>query len=616
MQPVVIEPEAPTLSPVAIKQALTGANPPQGQTRIQYAESLLAHALATRDTEAFALLGEWMDSDPALDAALETQLSAALTEQPDAVYAFIRNHVNEHFDPRWLPRLKLAALFSLRVAIQDADCGTVGDWLTLIAREPAQFQLNDLLHEGLLAAYTRACGSSDLARQVVILAAKRDPASLDALLNDSDLLEALPNNLGQVLRDMDGDPLALLEKRGVEITLVGLARAAAAHNGSMFTSPVVEWLWEMALHEPHPRLPVIYQASTIVDALATEGSKYLSKETLDTLLVLLLGNRRDDLIDRMFTHEDATRLLLPSFVAALEQGQRTLSEAMDMVLHLVSSDGITPQQGAEIYVTIIDGQEWSEDSQPVMEQLARTLQQYPSVTLPAETLWQLLSNATTLRDEFITKQTTRELLTQIELMDEDVVLVENLRRLGTQVRWSEEAGESMVAWWRGYLREQPLNHLQKLEKLLDGKRGLEPERDVLGTLIALRKMLGMRRLDEFAAEIEAAFDVLQSLSEAFDPNGRRPSDFDPEVVRQELEARDAELPHEERQILANHLKELAHVIADMGDQRTRSNLIRREDELDRELMTGEETPHSAVDTMKWLAGYWGGTNEDEKAEDE
>jgi hypothetical protein len=615
MQPVLLETTAPTLPPTQLKQALGGANPPEGPMRIQYAEMLLAHALATRDTDSFALLGEWMDVDPALDSALEAQLSAALAEQPDAVYAFIRNHISEHFDPRWLPRLKLAALFSLQVAIQDTACSTVGDWLTLIAREPAQFELGDLLHEGLLAAYSRACGSSDLAKQVVILAAKRDPASLNQLLQDDALLEALPNNIGSVLRDMDGDPLALMDKRGVEIMLVGLARAAAARNGGMFTPPVIARLWELAAQEPHPRLPMIYQPKILIEALVSEGSTYLSKDALDTLLVLLLANRRDDLIDHMFGKDDAVRQLLPSFVSALEQGQRTLSEAMDIVQHLVSVDGITAQQGAEIYVTMVEGQEWSEDSQPVMEQLARTLQQYPSVTLPQETLWQLLSSATTLRDEFITKQTTREILSQIELMTDDGALVENLRRLGTQVRWSDDAGDSMVDWWRGYLRELPLNRLQKLEKLLDGKRGLEPERDILGTLIALRKMLGSRRLDEFAAEIEAAFDVLQSLSAAFDPNGRRPSEFDPEVVRQELEARDEELPHEERQILANHLKELAHVIADMGDQRTRSNLIRREDELDRELMTGEETPHSAVDTMKWLSGYWGGTNEDEK-EDE
>ncbi|HUN09839.1 MAG TPA: hypothetical protein PLQ56_24765 [Aggregatilineales bacterium] len=616
MQPVVVETETSMLAPAVLKQALSGSTPPDGEMRIQYAELLLAHALATRDSDSFALLGEWMDADPALDAALEKQLSAALAEQPDAVYAFIRNHVNEHFDPRWLPRLKLAALFSLRVAIQDADCGTVGDWLTLIAREPTHFNLNDLLHEGLLAAYNRACGSSELARQVVVLSAKRDPASLEVLLQDQDLLAALPNNIGNVIRDMNGDPLALLDKRGVEIMLVGLARAAAAHNGTMFTPPVIEQLWEIAAQEPHPRLPLMYQANTILEQLVVDGSNYLSKDALDALLVLILTYRRDDLIDQMFMEEDAIQRLLPSFVAALEKGQRTLSEAMDIVLHLVSSDGISPQQGAEIYVTMLEGQEWSEDSQPVMEQLARTLQQYPYVTLPQDTLWQLLSSATTLRDEFITKQTTREILSHLELMTDDAALVENLRRLGTQVRWSEEAGESMVEWWRGYLREQPINHLQKLDKLLDGKRGLEPERDVLGTLIALRKMLGGRRLDEFAAEIEAAFDVLEALSEAFDPRERRPSEFDPEVVRQELEARDEELPREERQILSNHLKELAHVIAEMGDQRTRSNLMRREDDLDRGLMTGEETPHSAVDTMKWLAGYWGGTNEDDKKEDE
>ena len=327
--------------------------------RIQYAEMLLAHALATRDSDSFVLLGEWMDADPALDAALERQLSAALSEQPDAVYAFIRNHVNEHFDPRWLPRLKLAALFSLRVAIQDADCSTVGEWLTLIAREPTQFNLGDLLHEGLLAAYNRACGSSDLARQVIVLAAKRDPDSLDALLQNEDLLAALPNNIGNVIRDMNGDALGLLDKRGIEITLVGLARAAAAHNGTMFTPAVMERLWEVAAQEPHPRLPLMYQANTILEQLVVEGSTYLSKDALDALLVLILTYRRDDLIDQMFIQDDAVQRLLPSFVAALEKGQRTLSEAMDIVLHLVSSDGISPQQGAEIYVTMLEGQEWS-----------------------------------------------------------------------------------------------------------------------------------------------------------------------------------------------------------------------------------------------------------------
>ena len=47
----------------------------------------------------------------------------------------------------------------------------------------------------------------------------------------------------------------------------------------------------------------------------------------------------------------------------------------------------------------------------------------------------------------------------------------------------------------------------------------------------------------------------------------------------------------------------------------RANLMRRGDDVDRELMKGEELPHSAVDAMKWLAGYWGGTQDDDDEED-
>lgn len=101
--------------------------------------------------------------------------------------------------------------------------------------------------------------------------------------------------------------------------------------------------------------------------------------------------------------------------------------------------------------------------------------------------------------------------------------------------------------------------------------------------------------------------MLEALSESFDPNSKRQVTFDPLTVRDELDARDDQIPPEERQVLANNLKELAHLVAEMGDNRTKSSLIRRGDDLDRDLMSGEQTPHSAVDAMKWLAGYWGGS---------
>ena len=78
-----------------------------------------------------------------------------------------------------------------------------------------------------------------------------------------------------------------------------------------------------------------------------------------------------------------------------------------------------------------------------------------------------------------------------------------------------------------------------------------------------------------------------------------------------LGAQEADISPQERQILSNDLKEIAHMVAEMGDNRTRGNLVRRGDDLDRDLMTGEQEPHGAVDVMKWLAGYWSGTQDTE-----
>ena len=124
-------------------------------------------------------------------------------------------------------------------------------------------------------------------------------------------------------------------------------------------------------------------------------------------------------------------------------------------------------------------------------------------------------------------------------------------------------------------------------------------------------MMGQWSLHEFAASVQSAFTVLEAMAESFDPNVRRSGHFDARMARDELDTQDDPLAPQERQVLANNLKELAYLIATMGDNRTRANLIRRGDDLDRELMAGEQEPHSAVDTMKWLAGHWGRTQDDD-----
>ncbi|MFN8560104.1 MAG: hypothetical protein U0703_00345 [Anaerolineae bacterium] len=152
-------------------------------------------------------------------------------------------------------------------------------------------------------------------------------------------------------------------------------------------------------------------------------------------------------------------------------------------------------------------------------------------------------------------------------------------------------------------------------RLADSRRSLDDLRVVAQSVIAFRRMLGKRSLSQFADDV-ATYAVLQALAESFDPSARRLVSFDPATVRLELDARVEELSPHELKIFANNLKELAQVIAVMGDSRSKATLIRRGDDVDRQLMTGEQQPHSAVDTLKWLAGYLGGTQDKPEADED
>jgi hypothetical protein len=600
----------------AMEAALTSGDPLQPEQRQQYAERLLDHALLTRDPEAGRLIARLMDADDALDAALNERLNAVLPEQPDAVYVLIRSHLAEQCDDCWLPRLKLAATASLQVAIRDGDADTIGQWLTLIAREPANYDLGDVLHQAIQDAQPRAAESPELAYLLVALAAKRDPTSLDRLLEDTALMNALPNNAGHVLRDFDGDPLALLQKKGIELFMVGMARAAQTCAPAMFTPASVASLWELYVTgQSIGMLPHHYQPDAIVQTWVENGVRCLNPDALESLAILMLSHRRDDLFLQLIHQPNGSKLLLPRLVPILERSHRTINDVLNLIGRIVTAGDMLPQQATDAYLYMLEGLEWQQEAQPLAQQLARALQKYPSVMLPTETYWHLLEMAGEVKDEFSTKVIARRLTSDLEPLEDEAEVIEQLRRLLGETHWSEAVHEFISDWWRDFLREQPLPRLSKLSKALDGKRVLEEERHILETLIAVRRMLNGRDIRTFAAEIRAAFSVLEALSESFDPDSRRAIHFDPATARAELDVRADDLSPQEQQILANHLKQLAQIIAAMGDNRTRANLIRRGDDLDRELMTGEETPHSAVDAMKWLAGYWGGTQEEEEEEE-
>ncbi|HLU09429.1 MAG TPA: hypothetical protein VK003_07160, partial [Oceanobacillus sp.] len=112
-----------------------------------------------------------------------------------------------------------------------------------------------------------------------------------------------------------------------------------------------------------------------------------------------------------------------------------------------------------------------------------------------------------------------------------------------------------------------------------------------------------------AEDISVAFSVLQALAESYDPTPKRTIGFEPATIRAELDARMEELSPHDLKILANNFKELAQLIGSMGDNRTKATIMRRSDDVDRQLSTGEQQPHSAIDALKWMAGYLSGMHE-------
>lgn len=603
----------------SLKAALSQLEAVDAAQREDYARRLLAHALTERDPELGLFVAHLMDKDPAIESALVDALKAAVNEQPDAVYSFARTRVAESAEKRWLPRLKLAALYSMRVAINDGGgCETIVNWLTLIAREPTSYELGDVLHYGILAAQESAHTDPDLARALILLAAKRDPSSLDPLLADQQLVNALPNNVGRVLRDLDGDPLALLQSKGVDIFLVSMGRAAAAGAGTMFTPGSIGKLWDLysGLQPINSTLPPAYQPARIVEILTTRGADFLNAESLEMLATLTLHAQQDDLFMALLHQEGGAKMLVPRLIAILEHSERTINDAISLIGRLMLAGDIQPIQAAHLYVNMLHGLEWRREALPLMQQLSRTLHQFPTIDIPPEALWNLLNAAAEVKDETMAKVAVKRLVADLEPLEEDAPFIENLRRLAAQTAWNETARGYVADWWRGFIRGQPIARLARLDKVLEGKRVLEDERGILQTLTAIRKLLGGRTLKDFAHDVRAAYTILEGLAESFDPNIKRTAQFDADIMRSELDAREDQISPQERQIMANDLKEMARLIAEMGDNRTRANIMRRGDDLDRNLMKGDQAPHSAVDTMKWLSGYWGGTQEDDEENDE
>jgi hypothetical protein len=129
---------------------------------------------------------------------------------------------------------------------------------------------------------------------------------------------------------------------------------------------------------------------------------------------------------------------------------------------------------------------------------------------------------------------------------------------------------------------------------------------VIETILATRRLVGKRTLTQFASDVHTTLTMLQALMDAFDGESKRSLQFEPLTMRAELDRLDTTLTEQEHHIFSSDLKELAHLIGILGDHRSKPNLIRREEEVDRQLMQGEQEPHGGVDVLKWMSGYLDG----------
>jgi hypothetical protein len=610
--------EGETLPPETLIAVLSADDRPQGELLHRYAEPLLLHALTSRDAEAALLVTHLMDADPVLDAALYGLLNDHLATEPDAVYALIRTRMADGSTETWAERLKVAALSALQVAITDGDSETAANWLRLIAREPASYDLGEIVHYGILAAAERARTDGVLGRLLIPLAARRDAEALDLMLSDRALLDAMAEttNLGRVLRDYDGDVLQTMQNLGYETFVIALARAAQARRKTLFVPGAIEQVWATATGAQPVNVPPQYAPETIIERWLEDGVNWLDEPALQTILTLAARDRRDDAflsLAHQLTGRDSAIKLIGS---ALQRSGRPEGDLLALIAQLQTEGDLTAQQAADIYMRLLTAFEWRKSALPIVHQLVRTIQHHPGLVVSQDVLWHLLDLADEQKDESIVRVVVRRMTADMEAVEDEPVLAERLLRLVTETTWHAPTRQYVTTWWRTTMRNASLARLQRIDKALDGKKPLEELRTIVQTVIAFRKLLGKRNLQQLATDVATAYAIMQALSESFDPSPKRSVSFEQATMRAELDARSNEITPHEQQILANNFKELGQLISSMGDNRTKASLMRRGDDVDRLLMTGDQQPQSAVDALKWLAGYLSGSQEKEDANEE
>jgi len=603
-----------------VQAVLEDSPPPAGELRQRYAQALLDHALAERDTDAAIVVARLMDSDTGLARVLNEYLSSLLADEPDAVYFFVRTKLGKDgVDATWLPLLREAAIAALHYAVEDGDSEILMEWLRLVAREPAGYELGDVLRDGIDTALEHAHQYGDLGKRLLVLTCKRAPDRVDRVLNDAETMAQMEKPVGPAFRDYALEDVNATIELGREVALVLLGRAAREartnpNAAAVFDLSTVDYIWlQVYDEEPLNNLfPPEYQPKAIIDILVTDGVDWLEPDVSQLLYTHIATAENVDLFKQMSTRLAAFDQLYTYLVTAFRNSGLPAEGVIKLVGQLSELDVLTTQQIVNIYLRLIDNHNWRREMvQPYVEQIARLIQQNRSVTIGLDPMWQMLHIASQDKIDMVTRVVARRIQGQIVEMDDTQARTDSLVRLYQEVQWNNTASKQVFNWLRDFAHTQSVARLQQMADHLNGIKGMEDAQAILETSIAIKKALGNRSLSDFAADIGTAFNILQTLSDSFDPVDRQRVDFDQPTIRAELDAREGEITARERSVLAKNLKELSHLIIELSDRRSKATIMRRQEEIERQLLAGQQEPQSAIDTMKWLSGYL-----DSKADDE
>ena len=595
------------LATSAIIGALSSGAPPAGALRARYIKKLLENALHNRDAVAGRRVAEELEADARLEAELASLFDEMLASQPDTVYVFVRNRLNHlGIDNKWIQRLQAAARDSLEVAIEEGDAPTLISWLELIAHEPLSYQLQDILRAGVLASIERAHDNGELGIHLILIAARRLPDIVDTLYEDEALLAALPSKMSHALRDNSAAALEPLIQESAEYFLLALFHAIETSDLPLVTTASVDYLWTLFASEQRVELPVIYRPPAMIRLLATRASRNLSDAALDMHLRHILINDDRGLLTEAAKHLVKRGALFPRLSALLGDDDFSLNQVLSILNVVARVDDVTPRETIDAYFVLLDYYEWEPETQPMMEALARLLAKNQALHVSYRHLWKCFESCNGLQLESATGTTVAHICKQYEDEEDIPLIVDGIARIWKQGAWSLALLNTLYDWWRGHTHSCALTQLQRLDRELEAHRHLEPLKQILRTALAMHRWMPDRDALNFARAIHAACALVEHISDAFDH--AHLTDIDPHTVRRELALIRDDLSVDERHILANNLRNLAHLITHMAENRSKPSLIRSDDSIDRQLNHGQANPQGSVDMMKWIAGYLDGAH--------